>query len=313
MNESAAPNAPQGDALSRFMDLADLRARLDLRCQFAGGYAVDHAEEAADDIVFHLVLQGRCIVERAGAGALTLETGDFLALPRGAAHRVRSVAPIDGPLAAFTRDDGGLLPVRRNTEGPVEFDLLCGRVSAGSRATEALFASLPGALHVSLATQATPLGALVGLIRTEVQSAQPGALAVVAALTRVIFTLALRAHAEAGASQPGVLALLGDARLAAAVQAMLAEPGRDWSLDQLAAVTAQSRATFVRRFGALAGMTPGDFLTALRIARAAQLLRQTRRSTGDIGMEVGYRSESAFNKAFARAMGATPAAFRREA
>ncbi|MBV8379186.1 MAG: AraC family transcriptional regulator [Paucibacter sp.] len=312
MPDLQASNPQHGDALSRFVELADLQARLDLRCQFAGRYAVDHDASTGGDIVFHLVLQGRCVVELGAGAPVLLEAGDFLALPRGAAHRLRSVAAPDAASAPFSRNDGGLLPMRRNTEGAAELDLLCGRFNAGSRAADALFATLPGALHASLSPTRAELGAVVALIRSEVEAAPPGALAIVAALTRVLFTLALRVHIDAGTGQSGVLALLGDARLAAAAQAMLAEPGQDWSMEQLAALAALSRATFMRRFGEVAGMTPGDFLTALRIARAARLLRQTRRSTGDIGMEVGYRSESAFNKAFARVIGASPAAFRRE-
>ena len=309
-DQSATEPSASADALSRFVELAGLTPRLDLRCQFAGGYAVDHGPAAAGEIVFHLVLAGRCVVERDGAEAVGLEAGDFLALPRGAAHRLRSEPAPTGALAPFELSSGGLLPLRRNAAGAAGLDLLCGRLSA-SRAAEALLATLPGALHARLADArpAAELGAIVALIRAEVEAAQPGALSIVAALVRVLFTLALRA--QTGRAGPGLLALLGDARLAAAAQALLAEPGRDWDMVQLAALATMSRATFMRHFVERAGTTPGDFLTTLRVARAAELLRRTRRSTGDIGMEVGYRSESAFNKAFARTLGVSPAAYRR--
>lgn len=305
------------DPLSRLIELAGLQARLDLRCQFAGTYEVDHESAPPGEIVFHLVLQGECRVELDGGEVFEMRAGDFLALPQGAAHRVRSHHDSPRRAAFITINHDQSLPVRRNGElaAEAELDLLCGHLGSASKASASLFASLPGGLHASLSNStpavAATLAPLVGMIREEVAAMRPGALNLVSALCSVLFTLALRA--QAGDERPGLLRLMGDARLARAAQAMLTEPGRDWSIEQLAELTAMSRSTFMRQFAEAAGTTPGDFLTGLRLARAAALLKQTRRSTADIGMDVGYRSEAAFHKAFAKAMGATPAAFRKSA
>ncbi len=315
MHKPAAPAThPSPDALSRLIELAGLQARLDLRCQFGGSYAVDHEPAAEGDLPFHLVLQGHCRIVLAGGEVLPMGPGDFVALPRGTAHRVESLSPATPP-QSFVMQAGGALPLRRNAEDgePHELDLLCGRFRAAPKAADALFAALPGALRVSLAETAGPLGPLVALIRQEVDAQRPGVLALVTALSTALFTLALRVHTEGDPLPPGLVRLVSDARLARAAQAVLDAPGQDWSIEQLAALSAMSRATFMRWFSQLAGMTPGDFITTVRLARAATLLRQTQRGTGDIGMEVGYRSEAAFHKAFAKAMGATPAAFRRGA
>jgi len=45
---------------------------------------------------------------------------------------------------------------------------------------------------------------------------------------------------------------------------------------------------------------------------AAHLLRTTDESLGAIAERVGYRSEFAFNRAFHRALGAPPGAYRKE-
>jgi AraC-like DNA-binding protein len=47
---------------------------------------------------------------------------------------------------------------------------------------------------------------------------------------------------------PGLLRPIRDQRLARATQAILRDPARDWRLEQLAALSAMSRATFARRF-----------------------------------------------------------------
>jgi AraC-like DNA-binding protein len=52
-------------------------------------------------------------------------------------------------------------------------------------------------------------------------------------------------------------------------------------------------------------------VTSWRIQLAADRLRAGKDSIAGIAAEVGYESEAAFNRAFKRALGTTPAAWRR--
>ncbi len=52
-------------------------------------------------------------------------------------------------------------------------------------------------------------------------------------------------------------------------------------------------------------------LTSLRMELAARLLAAGEQDTATIGETVGYRSEAAFNRAFARHAGMTPGRYRR--
>lgn len=300
------------DALSRLIQLAHLQGHPDLRCQFAGGYAVDHAPAPRGEAWFHLVLDGACTIDVEGAGPLSLGAGDLAIFPQGAAHRIRDR---DGSTrrAPMRLEHDDLLPLRRNTDGVPELDLLCGRFIYAPASAGMLLAALPAALKVSLRGTADveTLRALVLLMRAEAGQQQPGALAVITALTQALFALALRAHG-ADTRHAGLLPLLADARLGAAVRAMLTEPARAWTLEELGRIAAMSRASFARHFGERAGMTPGECLTRLRMQIAGDLLLHSRRRTGDIGQEVGYQSEAAFGKAFRHYMGTTPARFRRE-
>jgi AraC family transcriptional activator of mtrCDE len=301
------------DALSRLIQLARLQGQLDLRCQFAGGFAVDHAPARPGEAWFHLVLDGGCVIEAEGAKPLSLATGDLAIFPRGAEHRVRDCNDT-AQRAPLRLEHDGLLPVRRNTDGTPELDLLCGRFLYAPASAGLLLSALPSALKVSLRDAAgmETLRALVTLLRVEAGRQQPGALAVITALVQALFALALRAHAEGDARHAGLLPLLADARLGAAVRAMLAEPARPWTLEELGRIAAMSRASFARHFGERAGMTPGECLARLRMQIAGDLLLHSRRRTGDIGQDVGYQSEAAFGKAFRHYMGTTPARFRRE-
>ena len=72
-----------------------------------------------------------------------------------------------------------------------------------------------------------------------------------------------------------------------------------------------SRATFIRRFQAATGMTFGQFVTRARLMTAADLLAGSDLGVAAVAAEVGYRSESAFTRAFRSETGQTPARFRR--
>ncbi|MCW3481912.1 AraC family transcriptional regulator [Neisseriaceae bacterium JH1-16] len=302
------------DALSRLIQLARPESRLDLRCLFEGAFSVDHAQQQDDlEASFHLLLEGECVIETADGRRLTLRAGDFVLFPSGAAHRIRDRGTAS-PRSPLTQSHDGMLPLRRNGSGRPDVDLLCGRFVYAPGAAALLTQALPDPLHVSLAgaQSITVLHTLIALMRTEVDQRLPGALAIVTALSQALFALALRAHGEQATTAPGVLTLLADARLGPSVHAMLAEPGRAWTIAELGALAAMSRATYARHFGDKAGMTVASFLTELRMTIASDLLIHTERSAADIGMEIGYQSEAAFGKAFRQNQGLSPGRYRRQ-
>jgi AraC family transcriptional regulator len=59
-------------------------------------------------------------------------------------------------------------------------------------------------------------------------------------------------------------------------------------------------------------MTPLQFVTRQRIARAQQLIRETSRSQIESVLEVGYTSPSHFAQVFRRETGLTPSDYRRQ-
>jgi len=87
--------------------------------------------------------------------------------------------------------------------------------------------------------------------------------------------------------------------------------GEELSLDDLARAAMFSKFHFTRVFQKVTGISPGRFLTALRIEEAKRLLHTTTRTVADIGTSVGYTSVSTFSGRFNRSVGLTPMAFRR--
>jgi AraC-like DNA-binding protein len=92
----------------------------------------------------------------------------------------------------------------------------------------------------------------------------------------------------------GWLRAVTDKRIAASLQLMHGEPGRNWHLDELARASAMSRATFAMYFKTVAGVAPMTYLTQWRMRLAEQALRENRVQIGDVGRPLGYTSESAF-------------------
>lgn len=81
-------------------------------------------------------------------------------------------------------------------------------------------------------------------------------------------------------------------------------------VDELAGMLHMSRDTLTRRFRVATGRSPGAALRALQLRRAMYLLTYTAQTTAEIALAAGYGSTRAFYRAFRRATGASPSAYR---
>jgi AraC family transcriptional regulator, activator of mtrCDE len=301
------------DAISTIIRMARLEASVDLRCLLAGSHVLDNPPSAHGHVPFHILLDGRCVAE-VGDRTVELRAGDVLILPRAGRHRVRVVA--EGPPEPSALHAGGSMETLRSETAPA-VDLFCGHYAYQPGAGELLFAGLPDIVHASFGLAASsPLHLLGELMRREATVDGPGAGALLASLCEALLALVLRGD---GRGRPPSVKLVApwtavaDAGLRAVVDAVVNEPGKPWTISGLARVAGVSRATLTRHFAATTGMGVADFLTRTRMTIAADLLTTTERSLDDIAASVGYRSASAFGKAFRAATGSTPTRLRRNA
>jgi AraC family transcriptional regulator, activator of mtrCDE len=301
------------DALSRVLQLADVQGAPDLRCLLAGRFEIGHEPSATGEAPYHLVLGGQARVQVPGGSVVMLREGDLLLLPHGSAHALRDAKNGSGRASPMKVNASGPLPVRTNTDGVAELDLLCGRFTYATGSADIVMAALPEVLHVSLAEHRDmdALRGVIGMLRTEIAAMAPGVHAVVTGLSQALFVLALRAYLARTDIPPSLLLLLADSRLSNAVLAMLRHPEEPWTVESLAARAAMSRASFARHFAAKGNTSPRELLTALRMRTASGLLSNGKLAIGDIAERVGYQSEAAFGKVFARHTGMPPATYRR--
>ncbi|MFD0684583.1 GlxA family transcriptional regulator [Actinomadura fibrosa] len=87
--------------------------------------------------------------------------------------------------------------------------------------------------------------------------------------------------------------------------------GSDLSLADIAAHAGVSSRTLIRHFREQTGTTPLQWLHRARIRRAQHLLEATHHSVERIGVQVGFRSPTAFRDRFKRTTGVSPNAYRR--
>lgn len=82
------------------------------------------------------------------------------------------------------------------------------------------------------------------------------------------------------------------------------------TVTDIAKYTAVNRSYLFTVFQRVLGISPQEFLTAYRLARAKGLLLLTNTSIAEIAAAVGYRDPLVFSKAFKQATGITPVQYR---
>ena len=101
-------------------------------------------------------------------------------------------------------------------------------------------------------------------------------------------------------------------RLGQVLELMRADPASGTTIVQLARKAGMSRRTFIRRFKASTGTSPGAWLASARIARARELLKFSSHSIDDIAIASGFGSAAALRHHFRRQMKVSPSAYRRQ-
>ncbi|MEV0388672.1 AraC family transcriptional regulator [Nonomuraea sp. NPDC050643] len=260
---------------------------------------------ASEGAGFHVVLQGTAWLIPERGDPVALGPGDMVFLSRGAAHGLAdslSTPLVDASGAEEARDAAPLTV------------MLCGAYLLDSSRRHPLMEELPDIVHLpARAGRHVELRAALDLLGGELESSRPGSDAMVSALLDVLLLHILRAWFDEHKDTPtGWTAALHDPPVVAALRAMHSEPGRQWSVAELAEQAGLSRAAFARRFAGLVGQPPLAYLTWWRMTIAARLLRSADVPANVVAGKVGYTSQYAFAHAFKRAYGLPPGAYRRE-
>ena len=262
---------------------------------------------------FHFIAVGNAVLRMEDGTTYALSAGNAVFISHGAAHQLLSHADapvldinrLDGaPLgdtvsAVATGADAGATPSTIVFSGCMEFEL-------GS--IHGLGKLMPGLMLIDAGGQRYPgLVPILTTMEREVSAARIGFAGILARLADVVAAMVVRGWVEcACGNASGLVAALRDPRLAGALLALHQQPGRDWTVAQLAERCNTSRSVFADRFQATIGMAPLRYVTVLRMRLASQWLTLERLPIEEVAQRLGYTSQAAFSRAFKRITGQTP-------
>ena len=193
---------------------------------------------------------------------------------------------------------------------------LCLVVAHAPLSANVLLSSFSERVHVSRDdTGPTParIRALVDFVEDELEGAEGllEAEGVLQRLAELILVILVRHLVNASASIQAVLpTALVDQRLWRALAAFQRSPESDWTVERLARTVGMSRTAFAVRFRELIGEPPLHVLTRIRMNMAAAMLLRDDAPIKRIAARVGYTTEAAFCRAFARHHGDSPGRWR---
>lgn len=93
-------------------------------------------------------------------------------------------------------------------------------------------------------------------------------------------------------------------KLQTEIEKHMSEP--DFSIDDLASMMYMSRSNFYRKIKGVSAMAPNDYLKAIRLNKAAELLVNESYRIADVYVQVGFSSSSYFAKCFKAQFGVLP-------
>ena len=274
--------------------------------------------EASGRAVFHFVARGPVFLRQEDGIVHALASGDAVLLPRGGAHDLVSAPDHPGRdvtafatstlcrgVSALTACDGQGCASDHVLifSGCMEFDL---------GAMSALVGLMPEVMFAGTLLERYPeLIAILEAMERETLGERAGFAGILAHLTDVVSAFLVRGWFESGCSQAsGWISALRDPRLGGVIAAVHRDPGRDWTVADLAAEMGSSRSIFAERFLAVTGLTPLRYITDVRMRLAAEWIGRDGISIDDAAYRLGYGSQAAFSRAFKRVIGRTPGTVR---
>lgn len=263
-----------GDVLQPLFEHFRIRARTFFSGNLCTVAGFDQSNGQGD---LHLVRRGGGEVRyQGGRPSLRIQEPGLLFYPRGLPHY--------------------LVP-----EEPEGLDVVCASITFGSGVGRQLATALPDVMQLGL----EEVGPLADLLFQEAFGISEGRQAVVDRLSEVVLVHFLRQALARRQTEPGLLAGLAHPQLQGAINAMHADPARDWTLDDMATTAGLSRSSFAKLFKETTGTTPGEHLARFRVSMTQELLMRGI-PLKVAAFEVGYGSPTALSRAFRELAGVSP-------
>ena len=319
------PKMTQADVFALSSDLisallTDMRLRgVQYRRVQAGAEFGLSFEARPGHAYFYFLAVGSAVLRTSDGTVHALAAGNAGLMPHGGAHQLLSRADlpaidIDSYQASPLGDKVDAVdacPSLGMTPGTIRF---YGCMDFDRGGMQGLGPLMSGVMLADVMGQRYPgLAAVLGSMKSEVCSGRVGFAGILARLAEVAAAMIVRGWVECGCDNAsGLVAALRDPRLARAILALHRQPGRNWTVEELALECHSSRSVFAERFQATIGTPPLRYATELRMHLASQWLGQGRLPVEAVAQRLGYASQAAFSRAYKRITGQTPGVSRRK-
>ncbi|HEY7336244.1 MAG TPA: AraC family transcriptional regulator [Bryobacteraceae bacterium] len=276
------------------------------------------APDASHILLYHLLIEGKSVVEMLDGQQIGLEPGDIVIFPHGDAHHMSSGKdsalpfPNYGISAKVSARD--LSPLRAGGGGEIS-RFVCGYMTCDRYLCKPILNGLPAVLKVNIRMDRSGhwLESSILHLVEEAASGRVGSEAMLAKLSEALFVDTLRRYVSGLSElQTGWLAGTRDPIVGKSLALLHSRFAHPWTIAGLADEVGISRSALVERFTRYLSEPPMAYLTRWRLQVAAQSLEKTSRGVADIAADVGYESEAAFNRAFKREFGQPPGRYRSE-
>ena len=263
--------------------------------------------------MFHIVTAGACVIEH-GEHRIEARAGDFIFIPKGQGHIVRSDAQADAEdLFSLPREQiSHCYETLKMGDKGDKTTILCGVVQLDHPCAEFIIDSMPDMIYLESAksTYSSWMSNTVRVISEEAEQTQIGGETILTRLADVLVIQALRYWITHNAdAKQGWLFAMKDRRIGKSLSLIHSNPGRQWTLESLGREIGMSRTAFASNFTALVGEPMLQYLTKWRMNLAVMRLKEGEKVTPELIEQLGYRSESAFRRTFKKVTGKNTSAF----
>jgi AraC-like DNA-binding protein len=307
------PAPPPLDLMSELLLGMRLRGVQYRRIEVAPPFGVSFGD-ASGGAHLHVVVAGAAVLRGATGAVFSLPAGTAVFLPRGGEHQLLSAVDLpcrditsfaDEPVCdalSDIKDCAGKPGCPENTiifSSCMEFDL---------GGMQRLVRLMPEVMIAGTLSERHPeVLPILKAMESEVCGRRVGFAGILGRLADVLSAIIVRGWVECGCDgASGLVDALRDPRLAGAIGALHREPGRNWTVADLAAETGSSRSVFAERFHAVTGVTPLRYAAELRMRLAVHGIGSEQVPIDAVAHRLGYASQAAFSRAFKRVTGQSP-------
>lgn len=271
-------------------------------------------------IPYHFVSEGTLVAQLADGTSESVRKGEAIVFPQGDVHQLAS-EPGLSPLKITTDAIVRLTKVGTISQvvyggGGASSGIICGFFACDVSLSERFITPLPRMFKFRV-----PLDSAASLLPLAVQRSQTtelsaplsGNAGVLCKLSELLFVEALRTCVDRCPDfGTGWVAGLKDPIVGRALHLIHAQPGKGWTLENLAEAVGTSRTTLSDRFTHHLQQSPIQYLMSWRLQLAANSLSAGNLMIKQVAAEAGFNSTAAFTRAFKREIGSAPSEWARK-